>query len=652
MNTTYSTLYTSLLHVIKKPRISPLSLAVLTSSMVCLPATAAENGLNEQDNLPTATFPKMTVTATRTETAVNNTIAQTRVIDSEELKRYQGQTVLDVLKNQSGINITQSGGMGTSSNFYMRGFDSRQVLVLIDGVRYGSITLGQPALNLLPAEQIERVEILYGSSGSSIYGSDAMGGVIQIFTKCSTGIDQTQFSVTAGFGSNDQYLYGASAQISNEQGTSFSVSASHNETDGINAIKSGLGFQPDSDGFESNNASIALHQKFNNNFAAGITALYSDSTSDFDSADGWTGSKALDDVYVDQENGAANAYIEYNDGKNNAKLSYGYSIDESSNYQYENNIGNPSYFDINQQSIRLENISNIGSFTDLNKDLGQLVYGLEYLKQSVDSSQKYDKDNRDITSGFVGYNFDSDKYTLQSNFRIDDNSQYGRNTTYNIGAAIKPTDSLSVGANYANGFRAPTFNDLYWPGYGNPNLKPETSKTAEVFIEYAGDSQRTRITGYKTDADNLITSGRNIGNAKIEGLSLTSDWVYDSLLFGLGYDYLKAEDDTKGSNTYGKQLDHRPENSGLIYIGYQEPKFDVRLEAKYNDERNSDSAKIKLDDYTLVNLAGNYRFTPNVTGSLRVENITDEDYTLSNQYGTEYATEGTNYYGSLTYTWK
>ncbi|WP_228284574.1 MULTISPECIES: TonB-dependent receptor [unclassified Psychrobacter] len=614
-------------------------------------ANAATTDIDES-NQPTAKLDTIVVTASRTPTKVENTIAQTRVIDEEELKRYQGQTVVDVLKNQPGINITQSGGMGTASNFYMRGFDSKQVLVIIDGIRYGSISLGSPSLNLLAADQIDRIEVLYGSSGSSIYGSDAMGGVIQIFTK-GNNVEQSNVSTTVGYGSNNHYQVGITGQLKNDT-SSLSLGVSRNETDGFNAIanSSSADYNTDDDGFKSTNASLALQHKLSDSLSAGISALYTDSTTDIDSA-----GNVFPNAYSDQKNGSANAYLQYKTPLTISKLSYGQSIDKSTTHDANSiDYQKGSQYDTTQEQARLE--------TSINAQPGTVIIGAEWLSQQLDASDvldfsgypdpavqtPYNPEDRTVKSAFVGYQLADTYYDVQANYRVDDNSQYGRESTYNLGAAIRPLAGMRIGANYATGFRAPTFNDLYWPGFSNPNLKPERTENTEVFVEYVNDAQTSRLTGYYTDAEDLISSAANISEAKIKGLSLTSDWNMNAFIFGLGYDYLDAKDKTANSASYNQQLAYRPKNSGMVYVGYQQPMFDVRLEAKHTDDRLT-AENNKLDSYTLLNLSGAVYITPNLRANLRVDNITDEDYTLASQFGNEYATEGTSYFGSLTYDW-
>ncbi len=624
-----------------------LRLCILSSlGIFAVSATAATNEINvvSDNELPQVELDKIVVTATRTPTKTSNVIAQTRVVDSEELQHYQGQTALDVLKRQPGFSHYSNGGIGTNSNFYVRGYDSKQILVLIDGIRYSSVSAGGVALNLLPADQIDRIEILYGASGSSIYGADAMGGVIQIFTK-GNNVERSQISATAGVGSNDQYLYGASAQFANGNGTALSLSASHNETDGINAtLPTSSDYNKDDDGFESDNFSIALNQRINEQLSAGASALYSKSTTDFDGG-------SFDNAHADQENGAAQAYVDWRyTSDSSLKLQYGHSIDKSETYSQYGSV-----FDTKQDQISLVGQQKL--------PIGQGIYGLEYLNQSLDSTA-YDIDDRDVTSAFLGYLLATNQFDAQANLRFDDNSQYGDQTTYNLGGAYHINSDLRIGTSYAKGFRAPTFNDIY-PGYGgDPDLKPETSDNYEAFIEYNNDLQSTRLTGYYNDVEDLIAfpegTAVNVNKAKIKGVSLTSDWIINSYLFGGSYDYQDAKDksDYSGRVDFNQNaidyndndLPYRPEHKGLVYLGYRLPSLDIRAEYQYVGDYYSSVANANaqlVDSYGLLNISGNYKLTDNLSMTARLNNITNKKYITTPGYNTD----GTNFFTSLTYNW-
>ena len=623
---------------------SYLHLCILSTLSFAMAATAAPTDLItvSNDDLPQVELDDIVVTATRTPTKISNTIAQTRIVDSEELQRYQGQTALEVLKRQPGISYYSNGGIGTVSNIYMRGYDGKQILVLIDGIRYSSISTGTAPLSLIPADQIDRIEILYGASGSSIYGADAMGGVIQIFTKGSN-IKRSNFSVTAGVGSNDQYLYGASAQLANANGTSLSLSASHNKTHGINATvpSNTFSYNPDDDGFESNNFSVALNQRINEQWLAGVSALYSKSTTEFDNG-------AATDVYSDQEIGSAQAFIDwqYMPGSS-VKLQYGHSIDKVDTQAYN------SFYDTKQDQISLVGQQQL--------PVGKGVYGVEYLNQSIDTSD-FDVDDRDVTSAFLGYLLTNNQFDAQANIRFDNNSQYGNQTTYNVGGAYHLNSDLRIGANYAKGFRAPNFNDLYSPFGGNATLDAETSDNYEAFIEYDTVLQATRLTGYQNKVDDLITyvtkpipsnpfagNSENVNQADIKGLTLTSDWQLSDYLFGASYDYQQAKDSSGKAND-GNFLAIRPEHKGLVYLGYRLPSLDVRAEYEYVGDYYSNAANLdsqQVDSYGLLNISGNYKLNSNLSMTARLNNITNEKYTTLPGYNTD----GTNFFTSLTYNW-
>ncbi len=617
---------------------SLVSLISLMSMLTINVANATDNPVNNNtannNKAPTATLDTIVITATRTPTKTSNLVAQTTVIDETDLQRYQGQTVFEVLKNQADISTKQNGGMGTVNNLYLRGYDNKHILVLIDGIRYSSASTGQSALNLIPTSQIERIEILKGASGASIYGADAMGGVIQIFTK--KGTDNNAFSASIGAGTNKHYSYGATANFANDN-TNLLLSANHTQTNGINATTTNNNaYNIDKDGFNSDNFGLGLHHKVNDKLNFGLTALYSNSKVDFD------GGSNQQNTHSKNKNGSAQIYGEYQYAdKSSIKLQYGQSIDKSESV----NTGWDSDYKTNQQQINL-----IGKHQ---LPLGTAIYGAEYLQQKLDSSA-YQADDRKAKSVFAGYQLTKDKLDMQANARHDNNSQYGKQTTYNLGIAYRPLTNISnlrIGTSYATGFRAPSFNDLYYPNYSNPKLNAETSKNAEVFAEYTGDISATRITGYQSDINNMIqlsNNGKpaNIAKAKIQGISVQSDWRMNKYLFGLGYDYQKVTDDKKSSANYGKFINYRPQHKGLVYAGYQANDFDIRAEYQYTGDYYTNNANTnKLQSYGLVNFAGNYYLNDKLTLNARINNLTNKEYVTIKDYNTD----GTNVFVSLKY---
>lgn len=590
-------------------------------------------------NLPQTTLQPLVITATKTPTAVTNTIAQTAVIDREQLQRYQGQSALDVLKTQPSFSFYESGGQGTASNFWLRGFSGRQVLVLVDGMRYSSMTTGIAALNLLPASQIERIEVLYGSSGSSLYGSEAMGGVIQIFTKGQTA-QQSNTAVTLGSGSEHSYLAQASTQYVHDQG-SLSLSVGREKTDGINAVRYDpkdkyTPYNPDKDGFDTTTGSIVAKYQINPVTQAGITGLWADSTTDIDT--GMTNTPA----YADQKNAAGSVFLDYQADRLTGNLRYGESIDKSKTHSGAT-VDN---YDTHQRQANLQ--------LGYQLPVGQVIGGLERLEQKADIDTVYNKfdKKRTINSEFVGYQIANEHYDVQANLRHDDNSQYGNKNTYNLGAAYHITSAIRVGASYATGFHAPTLNDLYAKSAyfnGNPELNPETSKNTELFIEHMTDNSHTRLTGYHSTIKDGINyndnydSMINVDKSRIKGLTLTSDWQQAHTLFGVNYDYQDTED-----KRLNKELTYHPNDKGLVYIGYRLPAFDIRAEAQYVGRRytNADNTR-SLPSYTLINLSGNYYINPNLTVNARLNNLTDKDYETISPYNNK----GINSFVSLTYRW-
>ena len=625
---------------IKKPlfNIHPITQSVLVIIGMSMTGVSAHAATSEAANgeaestLPSLTF---TTTATKTPTLVKNTIAQTTVIDEEQLQRYRGQSVIDVLRGQAGVHITQNGADGSASNFYLRGYEGKQVLVLIDGVRYSSMTIGTPALYLIPADQIDRIEILYGASGASLYGADAMGGVIQIFTK-GQNAQQSNVALTIGGGTENSYKGQITGQYVNDTST-LSLSTGYEKTDGINATRPDVGsnYFADKDGFESKSASLVAKHKVNDNVEIGATGLFAKSTTDIDS-----GSK-VPNAYADQTNAAVSAFADYQQDKLSANIKYGQSFDKTTTYDSTSPQGNT--FDTTQKQLNLQ--------LGYKLPVGQLIAGLEHLKQEADVNANYaiyDLD-RTVKSLFTSYLVTQNNFDFQAGVRRDDHSEYDKHTSYNIGGAYRINPTTRLGLAYSTGFKAPTVQDIY---YGSGTVRFQTNKNWEAFIENNGKNRTTRLTGYQSDIENktIWANGKTqvIPNASIDGINLSSDWKSNALLFGFNYDYQKAKNETTNQTLY-----YHPKNKATVYVGYQQPKYDLRAEVSYTDESISpdyskgQETRQTLDDYALLNISANYYLSPNLTINTRINNLTDTSY--QTVYG--YNTKGTNAFASLTYQW-
>lgn len=609
----------------------PLHRAVLLAltPSIALPTLASE--------LPSTDLEPLIVTATKSPSKIGNIIAQTHVIDQGTLVHYHGQSVLDVLKSQAGFNHYSSGGSDKTSNIYLRGYDGKSVLVLINGARYASLSTGTAALGQLPVNEIERIEILYGASGTSLYGADAVGGVIQIFTKSKpdTGAN---FSASFGAGSHGQLDYGVSVGAQHGGG-SLNLSVSHSERDGVNAIETPIkANQQDKDGFSSNNVSLSFNHQFSDNFRIGASLLGSKSTSHYDNT-----YSAESNIYAKQKNGAASAFAEFQyRPDSSARLQYGNSVDESTNYAGSISTDN---YDNSQEQISLHLRHAL--------PVGHAIFGAEHLSQRLDSSTNYTENKRKVSSALAGYLLAGERLDAQAFVRYDDNSQFGGETTYNAGLAYRILPSLRAGASYAKGYRAPTFNELYYPimwgSGGNPNLRPETSDNYEAFVEhtanFANAHARTRITGYQNKVTDMIVgwTPSNIARAEITGGTLTSDWQLGNYLVGAHYDYQDAED----LSTH-KDLPKRPQHKAGAYIGYQLADVDVRAEYQYVGKRYSENnEKSPLDGYALVNLSGSYQLSPKVRLSSRIHNLLGKKYHTHTAYGTVYQEQGTSAYAAI-----
>ena len=449
-------------------------------------------------------LPNVIVTATRTDQSIDRLTAASTVFTREDIERLQVQSVPELLKRATGIDVSESGGSGKNSSVFIRGTSSGHVLVLIDGVRIGSATLGTAPFSSLPIDQIERIEIVRGSQ-SSLYGSDAIGGVIQIFTRKGQQKEDYKptISLDAGGGSYDTAQVSGNVSGKYKQAW-YSVGASHITTAGFNAT-SAISNDNDRDGYENTSFNVRLGYQFNDKYSAEGFVLRSQGENEFD-----TGFGNDKNEFVIQNIGLS-ANMQFSDNWLSI-LTFGESRDESDQLDGD-------FFNTRRRMVSLSNKINLSSNHEI-------IIGSDFRDDHVQSHVSYAESNRYDIGGFAEYYGRwFDLIDFNASVRGDEDEQFGSHVTGNAGFRIALADSdVDFVANFSSGYKAPTFNSLYFPGFGTPNLNPEESTTFEVGFEGQHDWGNWMLRAYHTDIDNLISFDRttfravNVDKAQIDGI--------------------------------------------------------------------------------------------------------------------------------------
>ncbi len=609
------------------------ALAVLVSA-----AAQADDQPPQQPTLKIPALEAVTVTASRLPRAVAKTIGDVTVVDAAQLHAQAGLSVAEVLRLQPSIQWSSYGAAGKPVSLYVRGASAGQVLVLIDGMRYGSTTTGMAALEHIPAEQVERVEILRGPAGS-LYGSDAIGGVIQIFTRSAQQTPQVTFRAAGGNLGQAQ----AGVQASGRQdGTSASIGVSHQRMDGVSAISRPDPFDnysPDTDGYANTSVSVQLGQAVGDALSLGASGLFTRATNHYDSAqyDPVTFKPILQnfDYQNENHNGAGSVWANWQWTPSQAsRVQWGDSYDHSST------VKPASAQDLRAvPDGRLHTRQQQLSLSHQWQGRGQgVLLAAEHLRQSVDASEPYVIRRRNINSLTGSYTASHGPWDVQANLRRDDNSQYGRHTTGLLGLAHAIWPGARVGAQYATAFRAPTFNDLYVPWGGSPTLKPEKAKNTELFLQHDAGGVHARLSVFENRINDLIIANSkfqlgNLGQARLRGVSWRTDWTGEGgWLAGGSFDYLQPQSQSPGST--GRDLPFRARHSGTGYVGYGLRGRDVRLEAQGVGSRYSNLANTQaLPGYGLLNLTGRWALQPRLSLDVRVNNLLDKAYETIPYYG-------------------
>ncbi|MCE8017044.1 TonB-dependent receptor [Halomonas sp. MCCC 1A17488] len=574
--------------------------------LAALPLAVQAQATVTQDTDIVALNP-MVITATLAPRTADETLSSVTVLDEATLRRQDPTSVTDLLRGQPGVDVSSNGSFGKQSSVSIRGTSNNQSLLMIDGIRLRSATDGGPAWQYLDPRMFQRAEIVRGPRGS-LYGADAVGGVVQLFTHdAQEGGPHPRIS--AGGGSFDTQRYSAGLSGSSG-GTRYSFAGSHFTTDGTPVRRGGEDM-----GYDNTSALARMSHTFDSGAEVGFLALRARGTTEYDES----GSMATTD-YMQQ---VAGIYGELPVTDSwSSRLTLSEARDESVNHFWG------SILDTQTRTARWENTLTSGGH--------ELIIGAEYMNDSVAGSVTgnmpwdgpYDIEERDNKAVFGQALLDFEPLAVQASLRYDDNEAYGDEITGSLALGYDINSHHTLRASYGTAFKAPTFNDLYWPGFGNPELEAETSKTVELGVrgQYVRWFWDAAI--YQTDIDNLIVWQQmgqpttNVPTTRIRGVELSVGAEVDDWTLAAAATYTDPED-----RATGNRLRRRSSQSA---------RFDVDRELgewflggswvlqgyRYEDAANTD----RIGGFGLVNLRAGWQFAPLWSARLTVENALDKEY--------------------------
>jgi len=571
------------------------------------------------------------VTPTGMPQPLDQTIADTTVLTQQDIRKSGAPDVPTLLRSLPGVEVVQTGGIGSQSSVFMRGTNSNQVLVLLDGVRIDSASTGATALDQIMLGSIERIEVVRGNF-SSLYGSSAIGGVIQLFTKQGKG--SPAFNASAGLGSHgtQRAAAGFSGKVNDN---SFSVNVGKVKTNGIPAINSALvpTANPNADGYNNYTVNAQIKHAFdvgNSLSAALFSTRGKDQWDDGTPTDNSNTLENIDKLSLASDNQISTVW------HSEVRLAQG--LDESRSST--NNV-QTSIFKTRNNQLAWQNEFKIAENQHVN-------LAIENLGQAVSSNTLLTQTTRNINSLSGGYVGDYGAQQVQLNLRQDRYSDFGLANTGLLGYGLSFTDHWRATASVSNAFRAPTLNDLFYPftdyGYGytyvgNPDLLPERSQNQEIGLHYAIADQHVDAIYFNNRIHDMIaynsagTSEININQARIDGLELSYAGEF-------GDTHLKANATWQNprDTATGQVLQRRAKEFGSLAASQSFGAWYAGAEVRYSgarpDVNYATYSNVSLPGYQLLNLTGGYKIDKNFNVSLRVDNLFNRDYSEAYSYNT------------------
>lgn len=573
------------------------------------------------DDLSTYRLDDVVVTATRTPQSLRASLGDVSVIAEEQIRLAGQSTLVELLQSQPGVDVYSNGGMGTTSFVQLRGADKSHTLVLVDGMRINSATMGTTAFENIPLSQIERIEILRGPA-SHLYGSEAIGGVIQIFTKSGKGEPKPNFS--AGFGSyNTRTLSGGFSGEAND--TRFSLQAGQVESDGISAFSDGNGGyknkNQDNDAYRNSNLTAKLAHSLGYGNEVGVNVFSSYGRNHYDSGTSATSTKV--DYFRDQTLSSFDLYSKNRLASDwQSILRIGTGADHSNDYSSTKSVTNTD-----QNQFTWQNDITVGT--------GLAMLGVERLEQKVSGTANFTVKARTIQSYFAGYQMQAGNHSVQMNVRQDDNSQFGLHETGFLGYGYQITPRWRVSASASTAFKAPTFNNLYAIG-GNPDLRPEKARNKEIALHYDQGVHHFSAVYYDNQVTDLISyPAPTYVVSQIQQASLTGATL--SYQGGFGDYRLRANLDAQDpvDRISDNLLKYRARQHASVALNRRVGEWELGGEWRVSSYRYNDDANTqRMGGYSLVNLTVSRSLGGDWSMQGRVNNLFDKQYELAQGYGT------------------
>ncbi len=595
--------------------------ASLLAAILCAAAPvahAASDGMLDE----------IVVTATREPQPLDQSLASTTLITARDIRNSQAPDVPTLLKDVAGVEFAQSGGVGQQGSLFLRGSNSNHVLVLLDGMRIDSATTGATAIDQLMLDQIDHIEVVRGNV-SSLYGSEAIGGVIQIFTKRGKGAPA--FNISGGAGTHDTQR--AAAGFGGQRGnTGFNLQVSHYRTAGVSAIKPSIvpTVNPDKDGYDNTSFSANVRHAFNVDNSLSASMFQSRGNAQYDNAFGLptdvnNSVTTLDKYSLESDNRFTGSW--------HSKLQWSEGTDDLKNYLNGlPDLFNGYYFKTRNRQLTWQND------LLLNAD-NSVLLGAEKLDQQVASDTAYTRTSRSANSLFGGYTGNFGAHQLQANLRQDRYSDFGTADTWRLGYGYALDPAWRATASVSTAFKAPTFNDMYAPAAwgGNPNLRPERSRDQELGIHYAANGQQFDATYFDNHVSDLITyqfpSNVNLNQVRIDGMEAG----YRGQFGDTGVKAALTLQNPRDSQT-GLRLLRRARSYANLGLARQIGAWRIGGEWQYSGTREdidiNTYARTTLAAYDLVNLTARYAIDKHLKLSLRADNVFNRDYMLVHGYNT------------------